>query len=376
MTEKHSGLNDDHSNEIDYAEIYKELCNGDSYHDIATRHGMTSEAIRGGIRRYRKKHALPSPFATEEATTVEEKELAQFINVPHTLEELAELTGKSLDALSEEIDEMRDHGMNIRIKNGVYQLRKDLPLKRNNHKQEWNGGTVRFGVVSDTHMGSIYEQSSFLHHAYNYLHQRGVTTVYHAGDVTEGQYNQRAGHIYECHKQGYDEQLNWVIENYPKIDGVTTYFITGNHDATFLKQSGALIGTAIEHNRPDMVYLGADNARVHLTPNCVLELNHPADGASYAVSYSVQKYIESLEGGKLPNIIFNGHHHKACYVMHRGIHAFEAGTTQGQSGFMRGKKIPAHVGAWLVTLDFAPNGSIKRIVPEFIALDETILNDY
>ena len=51
--------------------------------------------------------------------------------------------------------------------------------------------------------------------------------------------------------------------------------------------------------------------KIMLTPNCRMDLFHPLDGSSYAVSYSGQKYMDSITGGDKPNILFVGHHHKS-----------------------------------------------------------------
>ena len=85
-----------------------------------------------------------------------------------------------------------------------------------------------------------------------------------------------------------------VIKNYPSRPGITTHFITGNHDASIYKQVGYDIGQAIARERPDMNYLGRDCAVINITPNCTLELRHPWDGTAYALSYKVQKMIEAM----------------------------------------------------------------------------------
>ena len=76
-----------------------------------------------------------------------------------------------------------------------------------------------------------------------------------------------------------------------------------------IKNGGIDIGRIIARERQDMTYLGQSNAKINLTPKCVLEINHPLDGASYAIS-SLQKLIDSMSGGDKPNILINGHHHK------------------------------------------------------------------
>lgn len=125
-----------------------------------------------------------------------------------------------------------------------------------------------------------------------------------------------------------------------------------------------------------MVYLGCNNAKIHITPNCILELNHPGDGAAYALSYTIQKLIDSITGGDKPNILINGHHHKAMYLFYRNIHAFEAGTTENQTPWMKGKKLAAHIGGWIIAVHVDKDGTITRCNSEFIPLYKPLENDY
>lgn len=78
----------------------------------------------------------------------------------------------------------------------------------------------------------------------------------------------------------------------------------------------------------------------------------------------------------LPNIYLTGHHHKAIYLYYRGIHCLEAGTFEAQTPWMRGKRLAAHVGGWIVTLHVDAEGNIKRFIPEWIPFPKTIHHDY
>jgi hypothetical protein len=118
------------------------------------------------------------------------------------------------------------------------------------------------------------------------------------------------------------------------------------------------------------------NAKIMLTPNCPMELNHPLDGSQYALSYSLQKGIDAMSGGTKPRIMFNGHHHKLFYMLYRNIHSFEAGTLEAQTPWMRGKRIAAHVGAWMIELRVTDEGEIERITPTMFPYYQTIENDY
>ena len=101
---------------------------------------------------------------------------------------------------------------------------------------EWDGAQIiRFAVISDTHIGSKYTQLSYLNNFYNRLVMEGITKVYNAGDITEG-LKMRPGHEYEVYTVSADEMRDDVLKNYPCRDSITTYFITGNHDASIYKQ--------------------------------------------------------------------------------------------------------------------------------------------
>lgn len=244
------------------------------------------------------------------------------------------------------------------------------------YKSKWDGAkTIKFGIMGDTQFGSKYAQITYLHQYYDLCEMEGITDVYHTGDVTDG-LKMRTGHEYELYEISADEMRDDVIKNYPKRDGITTHFITGNHDASIYKHVGYDIGQAIATFRPDMNYLGRDCAVINLTPNCTLELRHPWDGTAYALSYKMQKMIEAMESDSKPSILAVGHYHKAEYLFYRNVHALQTGCFQGQTPFTRGKGISVHIGGWIVTVTVAEDGSILRFSPEFIPFYSSIKNDY
>lgn len=246
----------------------------------------------------------------------------------------------------------------------------------NEYQQKWEQNkTIRFGIVSDTHLCSKHQQLTFLNTMYDRFEREGIKTVYHAGDITEG-YKMRAGQEHEVFKHGADEQIDYTISVYPKREGMKTYFIIGNHDLSHIKSGGIDIGKKIARERKDMIYLGALNAKIFLTPNCTMELNHPLDGASYALSYSIQKMADSYSGDAKPNILVNGHHHKLFYCFYRNIHCVEAGTFEAQTPWMRGKRIAAHVGGLIINIEVDKSGTITRFVPEFIPFYSEVKHDY
>jgi hypothetical protein len=189
--------------------------------------------------------------------------------------------------------------------------------------------------VSDTHIGSLYEHSDILHLAYKIFREEGITTVYHPGDICEGEKMYR-GQEYEIYAHGADNQVDACCERYPQFKGITTYFIEGSHDLSFYKHSGTDIGPKIFTKRPDLVCLGREEADTLIQTKhgeIILRLVHPGRGSAYALSYHVQKYIESLAGGQKPNVLLIGHYHKAEYLpCYRNIFSLQAGCFNPRTG--------------------------------------------
>lgn len=99
-------------------------------------------------------------------------------------------------------------------------------------------------------------------------------------------------------------------------------------------------------------------------PNGIIMVRRNGRNIWSGNSYKMQKLVESLEGGSKPNILVEGHYHKAMYMFNRNIHTLEAATLCGQTGWMRGKKIPAHKGFWVLEMDIGRRG-ITKFVPHF-----------
>lgn len=252
---------------------------------------------------------------------------------------------------------------------------KELMRARRVFLNDFYGDVYKFGVVSDTHIGSIHEKTAELGAAYRYFHKEGIKDVFHCGDVAEGEGVYR-GQEYERYMTGADTLVKHIVETYPAINGMKTYFITGSHDLSYYKTAGYDIGIRISEHRPDMIYLGQDTADLKITKNFTIRLVHPGGGTSYALSYQVQKYIESLSGGQKPTIILFGHYHKAEYLpCYRNIFAFQSGCFQGQTTFMRRKRLPSHLGFWTIEAMVNKKRLVSRVKAEFVAFyEKTIIH--
>ena len=222
---------------------------------------------------------------------------------------------------------------------------------------EFEGERTRIGVMGDIHFGSKYCLYELVDKAFKEFEKEDCDIVVQCGDLTEGMSN-RPGQIYELDHLGYHEQKKVAIE-YMSWCHYPLYMIDGNHDRWFIKSNGALIVPdicdAIEH----ATFLGHDEGSISLGGVAELRLWHGEDGSSYAVSYRIQKIVESLTGGQKPNVMMFGHVHKSMYLYDRHIHCYSAGAFQRQTSWMRGKRLASHTGFWIVDIYVNKDGVSK-----------------
>ena len=211
------------------------------------------------------------------------------------------------------------------------------------------GNHHRMAVISDTHIGSRFSPYEWHDVVADKIHELGCECVLHCGDLTEGMRIRRVGtQMYELSDLGFEAQRDRAVECMSKY-GIPIYAISGNHDAFFKEYAGADIVKAVADRVEGFEYLGYDTADIKVD-GATIRLWHGGDGNSYALSYRLQKVIESMAGGTKPAILLAGHVHKFCYIFERNVHAISCPCMQMQTDWMRGKKLAAHTG--FLVLDF------------------------
>jgi len=235
-------------------------------------------------------------------------------------------------------------------------------------------GTYLFGACGDNHIGSKYARLDVLEALYDWYAEEGVDRVYNTGNWIDGEarFNK---HDLVVH--GMDNQLRELASKYPQRNGITTFAVAGDdHEGWYAQNLGIDIGVRAEQTmraegRTDWVNLGYMEAHIKLVhsvtgASSILAVVHPGGGSAYAVSYSIQKIIESLDGGEKPAVGIYGHYHKLWSGNIRNVWVMQTGTTEDQTTFMRKKKLEAHVGGGLIKLTQDPeSGAIVRFRPEF-----------
>ena len=147
--------------------------------------------------------------------------------------------------------------------------------------------------LSDTHIGSIYENMDYINTAYKIAKEKGIHTVLHGGDLMQSTISNVAD-IYQDEKK----QLEHIVRDYPYDSSIHTYILLGNHDFNTLKKSSYYMDILKE--RDDFTLLGFK--RAYLSWN-----NH-----LISLCHTTKKYHLSIPS--VENMLnLKGHSHKLSY---------------------------------------------------------------
>lgn len=279
------------------------------------------------------------------------------INELNGIMELCKIYGKNVD---------------IVIRNGNAYFVKALPKKVAANKKHIESEKLihtELCVVSDTHFGNIHQQLHLLNYIYEEAYNRGIDTVLHCGDIVDGNYPNRPEQPRQQFLHGFDEQVGYVVDMYPKVEGITTKYILGSHDETHYKNGQATLNKWISSCRNDMEYLGQDTGEVEIN-GVKIVMDHPGGGSSSALSYKPQKRIEILESGSKPKILLIGHYHKSYCFVYRNVRGIEVPALCDKTQFQQKQGLINYVGAYFLDIYSNKKGNIEYFEAEEILFDK------
>ncbi len=220
-------------------------------------------------------------------------------------------------------------------------------------------------VVSDTHFGNNHQQLHLLNDIYQEAYNRGIKTVLHVGDVVDGNYPNRPEQPRQQFLHGFDEQVGYVADMYPEIDGMQTYYILGSHDETHYKNGQATVNAWLNRSRPDMTFLGQDTGEFDVD-GVKIVLDHPGGGSAQSLSYKPQKRIEIMEAKYKPKVLLIGHYHKSYAFQYRNVQCIEVPALCDKTQFQQKQGLVNNVGAYFLDIYSDRNGNIQYFEPEEI----------
>jgi len=216
-------------------------------------------------------------------------------------------------------------------------------------------------LISDTHLASKFDRVDILRYLYQEAEDRNVDYILNSGDIVDG-LSGRPQQIFELKETSYTGQRDYAIDKYPKSD-IPTYMISGNHDLWWVRQCGADIVKDICSKRDDLHYLGSDCEDL-MIGKLRIRLYHGAKGQSYAKSYRLQKYLDSIPSEELPHILQTGHIHQSFYMKQGKTHCFQTSCLQDLTPFERSQGYNNDKSCWWVEVDIDDKGNPVNIRQE------------
>jgi hypothetical protein len=302
---------------------------------------------------------IPQPATVQDAAALV---LARLRRQAGTLEQIASdiasTPGQTLDALLG----LQSGGVNVHRFGDRWSLEKapqQAAVDVGTYRSRPNG-RYRFGWLGDTHLCSKYARLDVLRDIYRRFADADIDRIFHAGNWIDGEarFNK-----FDLLIHGMDAQVRYLRDEYPVApNGLTTYTIAGDdHEGWYCQREGVDIGKYAANElraggRTDWVNLGYMEAFVpleHATSGKIshLHLVHPGGGSAYALSYTVQKLIESYSGGSKPAVLLAGHYHKLEFANIRNVWAVQTGCTQDQTPFARKKRLQYSLGGGICELE-------------------------
>jgi biotin operon repressor len=330
-----------------------------------------------------------------------------------TIEDISRRLDVGIRTLEKTIRKLKKDGYEIKLAQGkIEYLHQAPPGKLTTHNWRLReGGWVRFGVLGDTQLGNRCARVDVLNTAYDHFAAEGLDTVYHTGNLVDG-YAVKINAFELVPEAGgsLETQTAFAHNVYPKKEGITTYFITGEcHEGWWAKNIGINVGRVMQdrfalplscedpvfnkkgeytgkrcekyiksgfctkHGRKDLIYIGHEEADIEIkTPQLkrgvrgpIVRIIHPGGGTAYALSYKTQKLAEHLQGGEKPRIQLVGHYHKYDCNYHREIYNLQTGCLEDQTIFMRKNMLAAHVGYLILECYIGRDGVIERFRHEW-----------
>lgn len=299
-----------------------------------------------------------------------------------SLESIAQASNCSQGEALDAILELREKGIAIAQSGEMYWLQdvQTPAFAERGPEHDYisrDDNTFLFGAFGDKHYGSKYCREDIIEEMYDRFVDEGVDRVFDTGNWIDGESRFNKGDLLpEAH--GLEPQIQLLADRHPQREGIKTYAVWGDdHEGWYAQKFQADMGRLAQdafraRGRVDWIDLGFMEAHVRLVnkntgESSMLAVVHPGGGSAYAVSYSIQKIVEAMEGGEKPAVALYGHYHKLWAGNIRNVWVCQTGTGKDQDTYMRKKRIAAHVGGCIIKLHQDPEtGAITRFQPEMI----------
>lgn len=210
--------------------------------------------------------------------------LLQLIGENLSNEEICEKLNITKKQLKNRIETIKNRGYNLDKRysyDGNYNYYINYTPESDYNKSKFSiddvNDTFRIIAISDTHLGHSKANLRYLYEIYNYCLKNNINIVLHCGDLLEG-INQS--------KYNHEEQIEYVLENYPSAKNILTFIALGNHEEEFLTTCGYNLKTILEKERDDLISLGYGQSKLDINGNNIFVSHKKNLNQEYGIKVS------------------------------------------------------------------------------------------
>jgi len=156
-------------------------------------------------------------------------------------------------------------------------------------------------VISDTHVGSIYEYLLLFDTIFNYCSKYGIKNIIHAGDLIEG------NSFIPNKRNPISIQINKVINIFSQRGIPKMLYLYGNHDYNVELYDHVSLKDELKCLE-NLIYIGKGNSYIQLNDNDPINICHKLS--------SDETYVPNLA----TNLKLEGHHHSYSHLDNDIIH--------------------------------------------------------
>lgn len=209
--------------------------------------------------------------------------------------------------------------------------------------------TLTFMLISDIHLGSLYDEIKYLDLIYEYCVSNNIHVIINAGDLIDGITFGK-----EKRLNSFEEQIDFLIQKYPFDRNIINFVCLGNHDLDLFQTNGQDLKLILDNERHDLAVLGYGVGSINVK-NEKLYIKHLIS------NYKVDR-IPS------PNLILSGHSHKSYTIIDNNclIHIPTLSNIQSDNCF-------SYPGAIVMHIDFDRGYFNNGIFEQFIIVNNKLV---
>ena len=270
----------------------------------------------------------------------------------------------------EELDlntEEKMYVMNLLLNKGYTNLKeKNLFDNQNQEASHYfintKSKTFKLCLLSDTHLGSKFDQISSLETIYNKGEKIGVDYYLHAGDFFEGFINNSHEFKRSLRHQTVDQQIEYAYNNYPH-SSKPTLIINGNHEEETRRKTQVDMLEELTKLRNDIIYLNNTKSNIQMGKLRIMMMHTNTTNRSMKENI-IKKDIDKYPLNATPKIVITGHTHNRSYKLYKGTHIFQVPSLMSCRDPKLYTNGPEENGVWWLDISISCKGNIERIIQE------------